>query len=611
MMKRLLFTFLSVLALNTAFSQLVVDNTVDAVTAVEDILVGEGVDVFNITFSGEQNQIGSFNSENSNIPITNGVIIATGDATLAIGPNNSPGFSLGGGNFGASDPDLELANPGDNFNDAAVLEFDFVAQGDSVEFNYVWSSDEYPEYVNSINDAFGFFISGPGINGPYSDDGINIAIIPGTTLPVSVNNVNAGNDDNGCTNCEFYNINTNNTDPNGTQMDGFTVVLTAAAEVQCGEQYHIRIVIADASDTILDSAVFLEAGSFTSAAAVSASVPNAPPSLPPLTLLEGCVDGVFTVFRPSVDAQDTIILSVGGSATEIDDYLNLPDTVVFPDGELTVDIPVSSNADGLEESIETITISYEFVNSCGEADTITASLNIMDYFPPTLDFPDEIFLCNGESQVVSGLPENGFAPFTYEWSTGSTNETITITGDTENPVTVDLTDYCGNVAEDAFQVRVPEPFEFIDEVDLCLGLSTITPASGGSTPYTYIYPADSIEIDDNTMTPLFEGIYEVTSIDACGEQGTTIIEVETCETVIPNVFSPNSDGDNDFFRIQGNEGFPGSSLEVYNRWGQLVYESVNYQNNWRGDGLAEGTYYIIYNRSDGEVFTGTATLLRK
>ena len=113
------------------------------------------------------------------------------------------------------------------------------------------------------------------------------------------------------------------------------------------------------------------------------------------------------------------------------------------------------------------------------------------------------------------------------------------------------------------------------------------------------------------MTPLFEGIYEVTSIDACGEQGTTIIEVETCETVIPNVFSPNSDGDNDFFRIQGNEGFPGSSLEVYNRWGQLVYESVNYQNNWRGDGLAEGTYYIIYNRSDGEVFTGTATLLRK
>ncbi|WP_306641998.1 choice-of-anchor L domain-containing protein [Sanyastnella coralliicola] len=610
-MKRLLFTFLSVLALNTAFSQLVVDNTVDAVTAVEDILVGEGVDVFNITFSGEQNQIGSFNSENSNIPISNGVIIATGDATLAIGPNNSPGFSLGGGNFGASDPDLELANPGDNFNDAAILEFDFVAQGDSVEFNYVWSSDEYPEYVNSINDAFGFFISGPGINGPYSDDGINIAIIPGTTLPVSVNNVNAGNDDNGCTNCEFYNINTNNTDPNGTQMDGFTVVLTAAAEVQCGEQYHIRIVIADASDTILDSAVFLEAGSFTSAAAVSASVPNAPPSLPPLTLLEGCVDGVITVFRPSVDAQDTLILNVGGTATEIDDYLNLPDTVVFPDGELTVDIPVSSTADGLEEGIETITISYEFVNSCGEADTINASLNIMDYFPPTLDFPDEIFLCNGESQVVSGLPENGFAPFTYEWSTGSTNETITITGDTENPVTVDLIDYCGNVAEDAFQVRVPEPFEFIDEVDLCLGLSTITPASGGSTPYTYIYPADSIEIDDNTMTPLFEGIYEVTSIDACGEQGTTIIEVQTCETVIPNVFSPNSDGDNDFFRIQGNEGFPGSSLEVFNRWGQLVYESVNYQNNWRGDGLAEGTYYIIYNRSDGEVFTGTATLLRK
>lgn len=261
--KSLLTGALTLLA-SVSFCQLTVDPSVTPTQAVEDFLLGPGVTVTNITFSGSSNQIGSFDSQNSNIPIPLGVALATGDISVAVGPNNIGSSTVGGGNFGASDADLLLANPGYTFNDAAILEFDFIPNEDVISFNFVWASEEYPEFVNStFNDAFGFFLSGPGISGPYTDNAANIALVPGTTLPITIDNINAGDNDFGCTNCEFYNINTSNTDPNGTQMDGFTVSLEASASVQAGEVYHIKLVVADAGDTAYDSVVFLESGSFS------------------------------------------------------------------------------------------------------------------------------------------------------------------------------------------------------------------------------------------------------------------------------------------------------------------------------------------------------------
>ena len=92
-----------------------------------------------------------------------------------------------------NDPDLDQLSTF-NTNDAAVLEFDFIPTGDSLSFNYSFGSDEYNEYVcGSVNDAFGFFLSGPGINGAYSNNAINLAIIPETDgTPVTINSVNNG-----------------------------------------------------------------------------------------------------------------------------------------------------------------------------------------------------------------------------------------------------------------------------------------------------------------------------------------------------------------------------------------------------------------------------------
>ena len=132
-----------------------------------------------------------------------------------------------------------------------------------MNFRYLFGSEEYPEWSPStFNDAFGFFLWGPGITGPYVlagyPNGANIATIPGGT-PVTINNV--------CptVNPTFYVNNMAGAAYDSTiQYDGTTVLLTAAASVQCNQTYHIKLAISNVSDQAYDSGVFLEANSFSS-----------------------------------------------------------------------------------------------------------------------------------------------------------------------------------------------------------------------------------------------------------------------------------------------------------------------------------------------------------
>lgn len=606
-MKKLAFALGLSLGLISANAQLIVDNTVNADDAVQTILLGEGVEAFNITFSGDANQIGSFNSENSNIPLPSGVILATGDVDVAIGPNNQGGATLGGGNFGAGDPDLQQLIPGFTLNDAAILEFDFIATGDSVSFQYVWASEEYPEFVNSsFNDVFGFFLSGPGINGPFSLNAINIALIPGTTQPVTIDNVNNN------VNSQFYIDNNTNTDPTATQMDGFTVALTAqAGDLQCGETYHIKIALADAGDTAFDSCVFLEGGSFASNDVnITVTIPNTPPGFPANTLLEGCIDGFITIFRPDTQNNDILQPIVGGTAVAGEHYEELPEMVEFPEGELTVDIPITTIYDGTQEGTVTITVSYEYIDACGDEVEIEVELAILEYNPPVLDWPEELFLCGGEDAQVSAVPEDGFGPFQYSWSTGATTSSITVSGGGPEEISVLVIDYCESIVEDSFIVVIPEPIVIPNDSWICVGGVTELMPSGGASPFTFVYDEEFLTLNDGVWSGTIPGFYPVQVTDACGVSGEFIVEVRVCDTEIPNIFSPNNDGVNDTFIIRGWEGFPNSRIEIYNRWGGLVFEDDNYRSTWRGDDLAEGVYYYIYYRSDGETFTGELHLVR-
>ncbi len=624
-MKKVVVVSLSlVFALNLS-AQLVVDASVTAEDAVQNILLGEGVEAFNVTFAGDANQIGSFNSANSNIGINSGIMLATGDIAVAIGPNDNGGASLGGGNAGFGDPDLTALSTF-NTNDAAILEFDFIATGDQVSFRYVFGSEEYNEYVcGSVNDAFGFFLSGPGFNGPFSLNAVNLALIPDTDIPVTINTVNLGVSGafgtpsncaqvspNWADNAEFYIDNENNNTPTSTQLDGLTVILEASASgLLCGETYHIKIAIADAGDTVFDSCVFLEAGSFSSNdVSITATIPNAPPNFPPLTLLEGCIDGFITIFRPTTDANDQVQLIVGGTATPGDDYEELPDVVIFPEGELTVDIPIVTIYDAIDEDTETITVTYDYIDPCDEEVTVEVELNLLNYTPPTLDLPEEIFLCGGDSETVSAQPDDGFAPFTYLWSTGATTSSINVTASGPDFILVGVEDYCGFGVADSFVVIVPDPLVIPEDDWTCIGRTVSLSPTGGAPPYEVTFDSEDLSFNEGSYSSVVPGFYEITYTDQCGVTGNFELEVRVCDTTIPNIFSPNNDGVNDSFFIRGWEGFRNSRLEVYNRWGTLVYENDDYRSDWRANDVAEGTYFYIYYRSDGETFSGTLQIVR-
>jgi gliding motility-associated-like protein len=586
-----------------------------------ETLLGDGVDAFNVTFSGDPMQLGYLTGGAGTIfPLESGIVLACADTENL---EDDLGNDLFGTGISGDQDLLDIANSvpgliGQNFsvsavNDIATLEFDFTTAGDSLKFNYSFGSDEYLEWVNSsYNDVFAFFLSGPGIVGPYAapagfpDGAINIAFVPNSdpVLPITISSVNDQ------LNAGYYIDNFANIDIN---QDGFTVSLTAEYQVQCGETYHIKLAIADGSDTALESIVVLEAGSFSSNdISVEASVPDAPPFLPPLTCVEGCLDGIFTVFRPNENVLDTLYITVGGSADSGADYQALPEFIVFGEGELTFDIDLTTTYDQITEGTEQVTIQYVYFNSCGEADTVFAYLNILDYVDPVLDFPETIFLCNGESQTISGTPDNGLAPWTYEWSNNSNSANVTVSSDDVGLWSLSATDYCDFTVIDSFLVEIPTPFTFVDEAVICFGTQSDPIAMGGSQPYIFTYPEDSLEVTGAVFSGIFNGNYVIEIEDQCGETGTTYLEVTTCSTLIPNVFTPNGDnqGLNEYFYIQGNEGFPGSRLEIYNRWGDLIYEDDSYDNNWNGQDFVEGTYYYIYLRSDGEKHTGSFTLLR-
>jgi hypothetical protein len=245
-MKTLITSILLLIVLNSN-AQLTIDTSKPIDTLIQDF-VGSGVTLSNVTFTGGPQSIGSF-SGNSSLVSSQGIVFSSGNFDSINGPATnflSGSLSLPG------DADLSAIVGGMPTYDAAVLQFDFVATNNTLLFDYVFASEEYNEFANtSFNDVFAFFISGPGITGSQ-----NIALLPSTTTPVSINNVNNGSAGTGpCVNCAYYHDNTNDTT---VAFDGFTVPLTATYALTPGQTYHLKLAVADVADGIFDTGVFLQ-----------------------------------------------------------------------------------------------------------------------------------------------------------------------------------------------------------------------------------------------------------------------------------------------------------------------------------------------------------------
>jgi len=237
-------------------------------------LVGSGVTISNATLIGASNQQGFFTGGlSSGIGIDSGILLTTGSIANALGPNDADNKMAVTGT--GADADLSVLSGGFPIFDKNILEFDFNTTTGDLFFSYVFASEEYNEYVNgSVNDTFGFFV-----------DGVNIALIPGTNTPVSINTLNCGFSSGGAlpgtspSHCDLFNNNDlNNGGPfYDIQYDGFTDVLTASILGLTPGDHRIKLAIADAGDNVLDSGVFIKAGSFTD---VNPGVPGLDTEIP-------------------------------------------------------------------------------------------------------------------------------------------------------------------------------------------------------------------------------------------------------------------------------------------------------------------------------------------
>lgn len=218
-------------------------------------ILAPGMTYQNVVYTGEDVAAGEFTGGvAAGITIESGIMLGSGSLNNAIGPNNEENVSRNNGNPG--DTDLDGLIPGYSTHDAAVLEFQFNPGAYSqIYIQFVFGSDEYTEYVgSSYNDVFGFFLNGT-----------NIALVPATTTPVSVNTINPGSnpalyiDNDPKEWFEFLQPDP----PYCTEMDGFTVVMAATGTITPNDWNTIKLAIADAGDFVWDSWVAIKTQGFT------------------------------------------------------------------------------------------------------------------------------------------------------------------------------------------------------------------------------------------------------------------------------------------------------------------------------------------------------------
>lgn len=399
---------------------------VDNATALELVqtLTGIGVTVLNATMNSTcpTSARGKFNFFGPNdLGIDSGIVMTNGRVVTT--SSNGPYGVNGQVNWFASSafPSSSTYAPGDPYldslllqggslstsNDACVLEFDFVPAGDTIRFNYVFGSEEYPEFdCTGFNDVFGFFISGPG----FSPGINNIATIPGTSIPVAINSINGNSfpegTNNPCTEMgdgsPFNQYYVDNLANGGEQItyDGFTTVMTAMAAVIPCDTYHLKLAIADAGDAGFDSGVFLKAGSLNSTGIVVKTFGGAGLETPYTNTVRGCPPGVVRISRNSGFSQPvTIPLQFSGNANPGTDYVPIPSSVTIPAGDSSVTIFVTGVPASTPQGEKTLVVSAVSPYTCGNGQPLVLSsdtIKILDSIYVKIINPDTA-ICFGES----------------------------------------------------------------------------------------------------------------------------------------------------------------------------------------------------------------------
>jgi len=565
----------------------------------------------------EEESIGFFSNGMDALNMEEGIILSTGRVTRAVGPNER--FNTGSWMSGtANDPDLRQLLTGNyDLKDRASLEFKFTPTSEMISFEFVFASEEYCEYVNSAyNDVFGFFISGPGINGPFSDNGENIAFVPGSNDYISINSIN-----------HFQNqLYFNNNIPisqhdelplslscpelenvpgvasSFLEFDGFTNVMTAMAQVIPCETYHIRLVISDVQDASFDSAVFLKANSFSggNTAQISVDVPGFDGD----ELTEDCTEGYFRFDRTNEDLSEDVVIhfDVSGlsTATAGVDYEALPDSIIIPAGEPYYNLPIFAYHDDLIEGTENILLDMEVPCSCENPYSV---IYLRDADPLVAEDTDILF-CEGQSELVSANFSGGVGKVSYLWNTGDTLGELPVltTQDTEYSVTI--TDQCGKTVSAVHRIIItPEPTATLSgETILCenIPVGNLPITLTGNAPWSLEYTLNGLPkgsfvgiLNNNFQLSVnTPGTYMVTAVSsqncvgtAAGSGTVNEINLEITEAMDPLTCPGAADG---ALMVSGD----GGSMPYNFSWENGSVGSVN-------SSLDSGQYQVTLTDANG------------
>lgn len=371
---------------------------------ITNVFLGEGVEVTNITYDGDELAVGYFTNGLNDIGIERGIVMSTGFATDAA-TANTIGSTSGNTSGGSSDPDLQAIASG-GLNDVSKYEISFIPTSDTLRFKYVFASEEYPEWACSgFNDVFGFFITGPNpAGGNYVAQ--NIALVPDpidpsgltfTNIPVTINNVNNQGINPPCN----YDYSTYYNDNSGSMTltyDAYLDVFIAQAVVIPCEEYTIKLAVADVGDAGWDTSVFLEAKSFGTG---SLDVRLTTLSLDG-TVTEGCATGSLTFSLPTPATGDfPIDFTILGEAINGTDYDSIPLDLFIANGSTSTTVTIIGFEDGIPEGVESI--GFDVQRDPCNRDTFWLFLRDNLIEPPELGADTTI--CKNQSvQLTGDLP---------------------------------------------------------------------------------------------------------------------------------------------------------------------------------------------------------------
>ena len=645
------------------------DETYTPLQLIENILINSGcASVSNVSVSGGnfatgENSWGYFNANGSTFPFAEGVILSTGKIIDAQGPNTF--ISDDGNGMGwTGDTDLNTALDISNSINATYLEFDFIPVGNQISFDYIFASEEYHDNATcTYSDGFAFLLKEVG-----SPNYQNLALIPNTTIPVKVTSVHPDIPGFCAAQNEQY-FDAFNPTEYPTNFNGQTKVLTAKSTVIPSRQYHIKLVIADEGNYRYDSAIFLKGSSFSfgvdlgpdrtfannntvcpnESLTLNGTAPGALsyqwnfntnpipgqnaatlPFNPPYTSAQNGNYSLTTTYSPTCTTVSDIDLDFAPQLIVDKDTYTFCDADAVQDGITTVtlsdlvptlflNLPASYQVSFYNSPTSTTALANSFQLTTPFQQVIYAKINNNNCYTPipvtininvfTATIADEtVGMCNNNQETLTA--DAGYP--SYTWSNTEITQSIQVSTPAIYTVTIENTDGCSKVK--TFTV-IGSEIATIDNIivhDFNENNSVeINPSGNGN----YEYSIDEINFQDSPVFYNLSGLVYTAYVRDKNGCGTVSQEFYLIQ--IPQYFTPNGDGYNDYWNIKDINPLSNNSgaiIYIYDRFGKLLKQISATGLGWNGKfnekTLPADDYWFTIQLEDGRSTRGHFTLKR-